>query len=101
MTPTNPEAVRACIVKALRDVLGEEAAEADLQDDVKPIGNLGLDSIDGLDYACELSNALGFNLPAKENPLIDDGRKRARTIGEIVVYVCDQMKIKPNATHAS
>jgi acyl carrier protein len=101
MKPTNPEAVRACIVKALQDVLGEKAAEADLQDDVKPIGNLGLDSMDGLDYACELSEALGFKLPTKENPLVDDGRQRARTIGDIVVYVCDQMKIKPSATHAS
>lgn len=101
MKPTTPEEVRNRVVQALRDVLGDECADVELTDEIKPIGKLGLDSLDGLDYACELSSALDFDLPKKENPLVDDARQRARSIGEIVKFVCGKMNIKEASVHAS
>jgi acyl carrier protein len=48
-----------------------------------------LDSEHGVELACDLSTRLGIEIPADENPLIDEsgGKKRARTFGEVVDYI--------------
>ncbi len=50
-----------------------------------------LDSEHGIELACDLSARLGIDIPASENPLIDETgptkRKRARTFGEVVDYL--------------
>lgn len=51
----------------------------------------GLDSQHGIELACDLESRLGIAIPLKENPLVLDndgeGRKRARTFGEVVDYL--------------
>ena len=51
----------------------------------------GLDSEHGVELACDLSARLKIEIPAKDNPLIEDddatGRKRARKFEEVVTYL--------------
>jgi hypothetical protein len=53
-------------------------------DDMKPIPDLGMDSPDGIDWACELER-LGIRIPPDINPLVvDDPKRRARTLREVL-----------------
>lgn len=48
-----------------------------------PIHELGLESIDGLAFACLLSEKLKFQIPNSINPFVDE-QNRARKVGEII-----------------
>jgi acyl carrier protein len=80
------EAIRDHVIAALHELLGDKDVDQ-IDDDTKPIGQLGLRSPDGVDFACELSERLGFEIPDTFNPLVDDERQRARTVGEMVVVL--------------
>jgi acyl carrier protein len=49
----------------------------------KPISGLGLTSLDGVDFACELEKKLGCSIPSKVNPFVADGGSE-RTVSQIV-----------------
>lgn len=76
--------IRGRVAESLREFLvslGQK--EVEIQDRTVPIGDLGLDSRDGLDWVLNLEE-IGFNTPTDFNPLVDDRRMRARRFGEIV-----------------
>jgi acyl carrier protein len=76
------EDVRNCVIESLREIVGDRTVpEIDEQTD--PIRGLCLDSKDGVDMACILSEKLNYNIPDTINPLVDDERHRARRVGEI------------------
>ena len=82
----NAAEIRQAIIDAMRDLVPDEAEDT-ITDSTDPIRGLGLDSEDGLDFACVISERLGFEIPANVNPFVDDDNHRARTIGEIVILI--------------
>ena len=83
---------RSEIASALGDCL-HFLAKGDVPQTINPglivLNEWNLDSEHGVELACDLSTRLGIEIPADENPLIDEsGRKRrARTFGEVVEYI--------------
>jgi acyl carrier protein len=53
----------------------------------KPISGLGLTSLDGVDFACELEKHLGCSIPSKSNPFVADGKGGERNVSQIVEFV--------------
>jgi acyl carrier protein len=53
----------------------------------KPISGLGLTSLDGVDFACELEKHLGCSIPSKSNPFVTDGKGGERNVSQIVEFV--------------
>ena len=75
------EQVKSRVVEDLHKLLSETVPIDDATD---PITGLGLDSDDGLDFACDISEELGFHFPDDKNPFVDDTGRRGRRLGEIV-----------------
>ena len=78
--------VRDCVIQSLRDVVGN-ADVPTINEQTDPICGLGLDSADGVAFACSLSDKLEFDIPDRINPLVDDNVRRPRRVGEIVDLV--------------
>jgi acyl carrier protein len=79
--------VRDLYLKALREFLGDKAPE-NLSEATDPFRDLGLDSEDGVDFACELSERLGCKVPDDLNPWVDDARHCSRPLGESIDLMC-------------
>lgn len=75
--------IKQLLVISLKD-LTELENIPDINDKTDINVDLGLDSNDGLDFACDLSEKLGINIPAELNPFVDDDNQRYRLVGEIV-----------------
>lgn len=79
-------ALQNCLKLIARDTYPSE-----WKPDDNVIRSCGLDSQHGIELACDLESRLGIQIPLKENPLVLDddgeGRKRARTFGEVVDYL--------------
>lgn len=80
---TSREEIRDAVMAALRDFL-KDKAPPDLTETTEPLKDLGLDSLDGVDFACVLSESCGFVVPDDLNPFIDDAQRRGRNLGEII-----------------
>jgi acyl carrier protein len=82
------------ITKALAECLhflaGDNYPE-DASPDLDVLDAWGLDSLHGVELACDLSTRLKISIPLEENPLIEEdrttGKKRSRTFGEVVEYL--------------
>lgn len=80
---TTREEVRDAVCAALREFLGDKAP-AVISEATDPIKDLGLDSPDGVDFACVLSERCGCMVPDDLNPFVDDTRHCGRQVGEII-----------------
>lgn len=89
----NTEDVRECVIAALKDVLPPGDARP-IDDDTDPIQGLGLDSHDGVAYACALSERLHHDIPVDMNPFVDDDKHRSRCVKEIIVLLCSLLDKK-------
>jgi len=83
--------VRVYVIQSLREVLADREVPL-IEESTDPMRGLGLDSEDGVDLACTLSDKLNFDIPHKINPLIDDEKKRPRRVGEIVDLVYEWLE---------
>lgn len=100
MPDADSNVIRSQVIACLTQCL-DGAGAGNITDDTVPITGLGLDSADGIYFACAISQALGFELPNKVNPFVDDRARRARTVGEIVKLVAGLMAAVPvGATNA-
>jgi hypothetical protein len=75
--------IRKGVIESLHRVLGKQDV-SHIDDTTNPIGDFGLKSEDGVDYACALSEQLRYIIPHNVNPFVDDSGRRARRVGEIV-----------------
>ena len=75
--------VAKCVIDSLHEVLDASQA-GPIEGSTDPIQHLGLDSFDGVAYACAVSDRLGFDVPDKVNPFVDDDKHRSRCVSEIV-----------------
>lgn len=85
--------IRDQILTALRDFYGDTDL-GDLNDDDDMIAELGCTSLEGVDFACELSDALRFDLPHDFNPFIHESGKRGRTLGEMVAAIATTVRME-------
>lgn len=90
------EEIRAGVVQVIRGCCDEDKRQA-ISTNSRPVPDLGLESRDGVDFACDISAKLGVFIPYHVNPFVDE-KKQARTVGQIVdlVYECAQQKKEPN-----
>lgn len=91
-------AVRDAVADTLRAVLGLSEG-GPIDERLKPVGDMGLTSPDGLDFVCELERRLGVAIPANVNPFVDDARHRARSIRQIFDWVVGQLPAWPEASY--
>ncbi len=87
MNATARDSVRDALMATLREFLGEKNS-VQLTEATDPFKDLGLDSEDGVDFACVLSEKFGCTVPNDLNPFVDDVQQRPRRVGEIVDLVC-------------
>ena len=73
--------VEQVVKQVLKDFVGDERVIAAGD---KPISGLGLTSLDGVDFACELEKQLGCSIPSKMNPFVLDGNAGERNVTQIV-----------------
>ena len=66
-----------------------------MNDALDPIGDLGLESLDGINFIVLLGTVLRHDFPPEFNPFFDSAG-RSRSIGRIVESVCSKM---PSGTH--
>jgi len=86
MKPLPQKDVRVVFLATLREFLGAKAPD-EISDTTDPIKDLGLDSEDGVDFACVLSEKFDCHIPDNVNPLVDDGRHCGRRVGDMIKLV--------------
>ena len=96
----NKDRVRKCVFDSLRETLGKDGGDVVISDQTNPIRGLGLKSDDGVDFACTLSDKLGFEIEHAINPFVDDDGKRARSVGQIVSLVCELAAAQKEVSNA-
>jgi acyl carrier protein len=79
--------VRALIIESIREVV-ENKDDVSIDDETDPIRELGLDSDDGVDFACAISEKLHYEVPDSINPFVSDKPTRSRRVREIVDLMC-------------
>jgi len=79
--------VRDLLLATLREFLGDKAPDQ-LTEETDPLKDLGLDSEDGVDFACVLSEKFGCTVPYNVNPLVDDARRCSRRVGDTIDLMC-------------
>jgi acyl carrier protein len=87
--PNTRDRVRQAVEAAVRAVL-PQGREVAVVDSTKPITDLGLASVDGVEVALILQEALGVEIPDDQNPLVEDRNdksKRARSVREVVDWL--------------
>jgi len=73
--------IEQIVKRVLQDFVGGGRVIAH---DDKPISGLGLTSLDGVDFACELEKQLGCSIPSKMNPFVLNGSAGERNVTQIV-----------------
>lgn len=94
----NRDQVRECVMESVQELL-EKTDTGIIDEQTDPILGLGLDSVDGVDLACALSQKLNYDIPDKINPLVDDEKHRPRRIGEIVDLMCNLLARHQEENH--
>ena len=84
------DGVRECVIECLLEISSQQNPPA-LDEKSNPMWKLGLDSHDGVNLACKLSEKLNYDIPKDVNPLVDDKRNRPRRVGEIADLVSSML----------
>jgi acyl carrier protein len=88
MNAPNRNQVHELLLSTLKDFL-KDKGPIQITEYTDPIKDLGLDSEDGVDFACVISEKFGCHVPNDLNPFVDDARHCGRRIGEVVDLVCN------------
>ena len=73
--------IEQVVMQVLKDFVCDER---EIAGGDKPISGLGLTSLDGVDFACELEKQLGCSIPGKVNPFVLEGNAGERNVTQIV-----------------
>lgn len=82
------------VVRVLQSLQSESGREVeDIDGNTRPIGGLaGFDSHAGLEFSCALEVTLKIEVSLDENLCVDDAKRCARTVDEIVDRVVEIQK---------
>jgi len=94
----NRNEVRDYVIQSLQEIMADREVPP-IDDTTDPMRGLGLDSEDGVDLACTLSDKLNYDIPHKINPLVDDAKNRPRRVGEIVELVYQLLETNKEGNH--
>ncbi len=97
MTLTRKE-VRECVIQCLLELSTDQSPQP-IDEQTNPMWKLGLDSHDGVNLACKLTEKLNYAIPNEINPLVDDELKRPRRVGEIISLVCGLIDTRKEQNH--
>ena len=86
--PPDLAAVHLHVLECLRRLLPGDVPSLD--DTRDPIEDLGLESLDGINFIVLLGTALQHDFPAEFNPFLDSAG-HSRTIGQIVESICRKL----------
>lgn len=86
----NRDEIRNAVIASIRYLQTKsEDREIVITDSTKPITDLGFESDDGVDFACELSSRIGFQIPNDLNPFVNETGTRGLAVREIVSLVLE------------
>lgn len=85
--------VHNCVVQYLVE-MSPLVSVPPIDEETNPMWKLCLDSHDGVNLACKLTDKFGYEIPKELNPLVDDERKRPRRVGEIVDLLCNLIGVQ-------
>ena len=85
MTETT-NTTESAVLGALQEMLQGKYSSPINGSDV-PIGDLGLDSEDEIEFICLIEEKLGFEIDARHRPLADEANGRGRTVDETIAFV--------------
>jgi acyl carrier protein len=85
--------VRELVIQTIQEAL-DKNNHSKIDDDTDPIRHLGLDSDDGVDFACGISAKLDYDIPEDINPFVIDKLRRPRRVGEITDLLCELLEQK-------
>lgn len=95
----NRNQIRDAVIQAVHEFLGPDDVP-DVDEQTNPLKDFDKESHDGVDFACILSEVLGIDIPPELNPLVDDARHRARSVGQIVDLMCGLIEKQKEVSHA-
>lgn len=78
--------IRSVVLGILGELL-EGCHDSPINDSDIPVGNLGLDSEDEIEFICMVERDFEIPIEADCRPLVDDERGRGRTVNEIIRFV--------------
>ncbi len=84
------EEIKEALIDSLRRRC-PEVKDSEVCGDTRPIPDLGMESEDGIAWSTELEE-MGINLPLNINPFVDDDRRCARTVDEILNLVLHHVR---------
>ncbi len=89
--------LRNRVVEALQQTIeradGRHLGSEELGSGVRPIEDLGLDSVTGVGFLCDLE-VLGIRVGDDHNPFVHDEECRGRSIDEIVEFLSELPEVK-------
>jgi acyl carrier protein len=77
--------IQDLVVASLHELCDDDDAE--ITDETNPKEDLDLDSEDGIEFACEISERMGKLFPNDLNPFVDDKASCIRNVGAIVDFL--------------
>lgn len=83
--------MRRLVIQTIREAL-DWNRDAEIEDNTDPIRQLGLNSEDGVDFACGISAKLDYDIPESINPFVIDKPRRPRRVGEITDLLCELLE---------
>ncbi|MGH9888464.1 MAG: acyl carrier protein [bacterium] len=78
--------IRRHVVEAISDLLVQMGSAPTVPED-SPIEALGLDSLAGVQFVCDIEDRLDIKIPTDINPFVDDSKKRLRRVSEVIAFV--------------
>jgi acyl carrier protein len=90
--------VRDCVIQCICEISNDKDPTA-IDEQTDPMLTLGLDSHEGVNLACKLSEKLNYDIPNRINPLFDDEHHRPRRVGEITDLICKLLATTKEETH--
>ena len=79
------------VKRTIAGLLEQLDTPGEIRPDVR-LDDLGLDSLAGVEFVCQIEDSLNITIPDDKNPFVDDSKKRMRTVSEVVDFLkklCD------------
>ncbi|MBE2205715.1 MAG: hypothetical protein IAE94_15390 [Chthoniobacterales bacterium] len=84
------QSIERTLEESLRELAGENAP-IEIVPEMVVLESWAIDSLHGVELACDLSSRLRINIPLEDNPLVVEdsitGKRRSRTFVEVVDYL--------------